>query len=268
MQPFVASLPMYNLPEMQSANRAFWQALSGLLVKEGLFGLPAELAFTRLPVPDAIGTDVVFTQTCGYPLQTIYRGQYEMVGVPTYDAPGCGPATHCAFILVRDDSSFRSLEDLRGSVFALNSRHSNSGMNLPRRLIADIAGGKPFFGEVVETGSHNASIEGLMAGKVDSASIDNLTYTFLKEYRPAAVEGLRVLAQTPPSPAIPFITAVSRTPDEVAAIKRALLRMPAEAPDALRALRITNISPADPQAYQVLLRYEAEAAALGYPELA
>ncbi|MET0443802.1 MAG: phosphate ABC transporter substrate-binding protein, partial [Pseudorhodoplanes sp.] len=116
-QPFVASLPMYNLTEMQPANRAFWQALSGLLAKEDLPGLPAELAFTRLPVPDAIGTDVVFTQTCGYPLQTIYRGQHELIGVPTYDAPGCGEATHCAFILVRDDSSFRSLSDLRGSVF-------------------------------------------------------------------------------------------------------------------------------------------------------
>jgi len=269
-QPFVASLPMYNLPEMQPANRAFWQALLGLLVKEGLSDLPAELAFSRLPVPDAIGTDVVFTQTCGYPLQTIYRGQHEMVGVPTYDAPGCGAATHCAFILVRDDSPFRSLPDLRGSVFALNSRHSNSGMNLPRRLLADIAGGKPFFREVVETGSHNASIERVMTGSTDSASIDNLTYTFLQDYRPAAVEGLRVLAETPPSPAIPFITAASRTPEEIAAIRRAILKMPTEpqAQDALRALRIANITPADPQAYQVLLRYEAEAAALGYPELA
>lgn len=270
IQPFVASLPMYNLPEMQAANRAFWQALQGLLAQEGLSNLPAELAFTRPPVPDTIGTDVLFTQTCGYPLQTIYRGQHEMVGVPTYDAPGCGVATHCAFLLVRKDSSFHTLEDLRGSVFALNSRHSNSGMNLPRRLLADIAGGKPFFGEVAETGSHNASIERLVAGKVDSASIDNLTFTFLQDYRPAAVESLRVLVETPPSPAIPFITAVTRTPDEVAAIRRALLKMPAapQAQDALRALRIKDISAPDPKAYQVLMRYETEAAALGYPVLA
>jgi ABC-type phosphate/phosphonate transport system substrate-binding protein len=270
MQHLVASLPMYNLPEMQAANRGFWQALSALLAEEGMSGLPAELAFGRPPVPDAIGTDVMFTQTCGYPLQTIYRGQHELVGVPTYNAPGCGDATHCAFILVRDDSSFHALADLRGSVFALNSRHSNSGMNLPRRLLADIAGGEAFFRDVVETGSHNASIERVQAGGADCASIDNMTYTFMQDYRPAAVAGLRVIAQTPTSPTIPFVTAVSRTPDEVSAIRRALLRMPTEprAQDALRALRITDISPADPAAYQLLMRYESEAAALGYPVLA
>lgn len=270
IQPFVASLPMYNLPEMQAANRSFWQALSQLLAEEGLSGLPAELAFARPPVPDAIGTDVVFTQTCGYPLQTIYRGQHELVGVPTYDAPGCGDTTHCAFILVRDESTYRTLESLRGSVFALNSRHSNSGMNLPRRLLADIAGGKAFFREVVETGSHNASIERVQARSADCASIDNMTYTFMQDYRPSAVAGLRVLTQTPVSPAIPFITAMSRSRDEVAAISRALLRMPAEphAQEALRALRITNISRADRGAYQILMRYESEAAALGYPVLA
>ena len=261
---------MYNLPEMQDANRAFWAILSDALAAEGLSDRPAELEFSRPPVPAEIGPEVLFTQTCGYPLQTIYRGQHQLLGVPTYDAPGCGDATHCAFILVRDNSSFRKLADLRGTVFALNSRHSNSGMNLPRRLLADIAGGKPFFGEIVETGSHNASIEHLASGFADSASIDCLTYVFLQDYRPEAVRQLRVLAETPASPAIPFITAIDRTMEEVAALRRALLRINAERPSnpAFKALKLSKISPIQPEAYQILLRYEAEAAALDYPVLA
>src|SRR4051812_33274615 len=117
MSPLTASLPMYNLPEMRAANAAFWKALSDALVREGCAGLPEELVFSRPPVPDAIGAGTIFSQTCGYPLLNIFPGQYHMLGIPTYDAPGCGEGTHCAFILVRKDSPFRALEDLRGAAF-------------------------------------------------------------------------------------------------------------------------------------------------------
>ena len=35
-----ASLPMYNLSEMRSANALFWKALHGLLAESGLRDLP------------------------------------------------------------------------------------------------------------------------------------------------------------------------------------------------------------------------------------
>jgi hypothetical protein len=70
-----ASLPMYNLPEMRTCNSDFWEALHGLLTKRGLAGLPETLIFDRPPVPERIGREVLFSQTCGYPLETIFRGQ-------------------------------------------------------------------------------------------------------------------------------------------------------------------------------------------------
>ena len=270
MTTLAASLPMYNLAEMRAVNAAFWQALSAELAQEGLEELPAALDVARSPVPAAIGDDVLFTQTCGYPLQTIYRGQHQLLAVPSYGAPGCGDATHCAFILVREDAPFQAPEDLRGRTFALNSRHSNSGMNLPRLLLARLAGGKPFFGKVIETGGHGPSIERVVAGDADCASIDCLTYVFLQDFRPAFVRGLRVLAQTPPSPAIPFITSAATPPQVVEALRRALLRMSSEPRHrpVLQALRIKAIVPADPDAYRALMDYERQAAVLGYPELA
>lgn len=81
------SFPMYNLPEMAPAYQALWDALVDELQKEGVTGLPTALNFRRPPVPDTIGPEVFFSQTCGYPLQTIFSGQYELLGVPTYDAP-------------------------------------------------------------------------------------------------------------------------------------------------------------------------------------
>ena len=68
MTPTV-SLPMYNLPEMRADNARFWEALRELLVEAGLRDLPERLTFDRLPVPERIGPEVFFSQTCGYPLE-------------------------------------------------------------------------------------------------------------------------------------------------------------------------------------------------------
>ncbi len=269
MTTLTASLPMYNLPEMRPRNAAFWDALAEELRREGRTDLPEALSFERLPVPDRIGSEVLFSQTCGYPLQTIYRGQFRLLGVPTYDAPGCRRGTHCAFILVRDDSSCEMPEDLRGATFALNSRHSNSGMNLPRLLFARLAGGKPFFRSVVETGSHPNSMARVASGELAAASIDCLTYAFFKDHRPQAVASLRVLAETPESPAIPFITSSATPADDAALLQAALFRLAADPVHrpVLDGLRLRAISPPDPAAYAGLLDYEREAAELGYPTL-
>jgi ABC-type phosphate/phosphonate transport system substrate-binding protein len=265
-----ASLPMYNLPEMRSRNAAFWDALADELRAAGTADVPAGLTFESAPVPERIGSDVLFTQTCGYPLQTIYRGQHRMLGVPTYDAPGCRPGTHCAFVLVHKDAAFETPEDLKGARFAFNSRHSNSGMNLPRLLFARMAGGKPFFSAVVETGSHPNSMARVASGELDAASIDCLTYVFFKDHRPEAVESLRILAETPESPAIPFVTSIATPADEAARLQAALFRLFADPArrSVLAGLRLSGISTPDPAAYAGLLDYEREAAALGYPELA
>jgi ABC-type phosphate/phosphonate transport system substrate-binding protein len=263
------SLPMYNLPEMAAQNAAFWKALSEELEAEGLANLPLELLFSRPPVPDAIGKEVLFSQTCGYPLQTIYSGQYALLGAPTYDFPGCGPATHCAFIIVRKGSSYKTVDDLRGSRFALNSRHSNSGMNLPRIMLARRGVKGTFFGSVTETHSHTESMKRVAAGDLDAASIDNVTYGFFREFRPEAVSALRVLDETPQSPAIPFVTSIATPREQADALRSALLRLandPKREP-VLRGLRLKTITAIDPAPYAALMGYEREAAERGYAEL-
>ena len=269
MSPLVASLPIYNLPEIADANTAFWSAILEELEKEGITDIPRRLQFESPPVPDRIHPGAIFTQMCGYPLQTIYSGQYQLLGVPTYDVPGCGNASHRAFVLVRADSAAQRIEDLKGGTFALNSWHSNSGMNLPRMLFARVAKGQPFFGRVVETGSHPASMQLVTSGGADAASIDCVTYAFLCDHRPHAVAGLRRLADTPESPAIPFITAADTPPRIVHALRRALFRIADDRrrQPILQQLHLRQIEPADPAAYGRLLNYEREAAALGYGKI-
>ena len=265
----LVSLPMYNLPEMREANARFWEALRGRLLEAGLADVPEKLIFERGPVPPRLEDELLFSQTCGYPLETVFKGQAIRLGAPIYDAPGCDGPSHRAYFLVRSDSPAQSLSDLKVDVFLLNSPVSNSGMNLPRRALAEIAGGKPFFRQVIETGGHPASLDRLLRGEGDVASIDCVTYAFWRYYRPQAAARVRILAETPVSPSIPFVTSVT-TPAPIVAILRAALRAVATEPryaTARAGLRIIGLEEVPNAAYERLLDYATEAAALGYSEL-
>jgi len=225
-----ASLPMYNLPEMRPVNAQFWEVLRGLLMEAGLDEVPETLHFDQVPVPERIGPEMLFSQVCGYPLETIFSGQAVRLGTPCYDGPGCDGPSHCGLFVVPAGSSAGQLRDLRGGKFLVNHRHSNSGMNLPRRALAEVA-------DVV---------------------------------RPEAARQVRVLARTPPSPAIPFVTSTA-TPAATAEVLRAALREFAHNPryaKARRGLMVTDIVDVPAAAYRGLLDYQREAAELGYPALA
>jgi ABC-type phosphate/phosphonate transport system substrate-binding protein len=110
----------------------------------------------------------------------------------------------------------------------------------------------------------------LQAGGADCASIDCLTYVFAQDYQPEQVAGLRILAQTPASPAIPFVTSDKTDAGTVAVLKRCLLQL-SEDPRfgaALSGLRIARIEPAPEGEYSGIMDWEREAADLGYPILA
>jgi ABC-type phosphate/phosphonate transport system substrate-binding protein len=264
------SLPMYNLPEMRADNSAFWGALRVELMRLGVEDVPDLVDFERRPVPPEIETDTFFTQVCGYPLRTVYRGQATMLAAPVYAVEHCTGPTHAGVFIVHRDSAYKRLDDLRGCRFAFNSRHSNSGMNLPRRSIADIAGGRAFFASIVETHSHPGNIERVARGEIDATCVDCVTYAFFRRHRPTIGEQTRALAATPPSPSIPFVTSI-RAPDALKEQLRAALLRVAQAEEwsgVREGLLLRDIVPIrDEGAYAVLLAYEAEARELGYPEL-
>jgi ABC-type phosphate/phosphonate transport system substrate-binding protein len=265
------SLPMYNLPEMRPHNGAFWNALRIELSRGGVDDLPVTPDFERRPVPREIEPDTLFTQVCGYPLQTIYAQQAVLLAAPVYTVEHCAGATHRGVFIVGSASPFRRLEDLRGCRFAYNSRHSNSGMNLPRRAIADIAGGGPFFGTIVETHSQPGNIERVARGEADATCVDCVTYAFFTRHRRSLAEATRMLAVTPVSPAIPFVTSRYAPAELQEVLRAALLRVAraAQWADVRAGLLLRDIVPIqDPLPYANLLRYESEARALGYPELA
>jgi len=242
---------MYDFPEITGAHERLWRRFVGL---------------TR-GSEDA--TDVPLTQVCGYPLRTSLHGRFDTIGLPIYDVPFSSGASHCGLVVVAAATSHATLEDLRGTRFALNAWDSNTGMNLPRRLFAPLARRSRFFSDVVETGSHLASLAAVQSGTAEVASIDNVTFALLAEHRPAAVEGVRILARTASSPTPPFVAPAPLDPHTKALLYDALAASIHESRrgSARNALRLSGIEPASIATYDPLLRLQDEATDLGYGTL-
>ena len=265
----VAALPMYDFPEIAGANDALWRRIARSLAARGV-GAPATLS--RGVAPSALWRDpgLTLAQTCGYPYMTGLRDVARLVATPEYDFPGCDGADHASFIVCAARDSRRELAAFRGAVAAANSLDSNTGMNLFRAAIAPLAGGRRFFSEVVVTGSHAASLEAVAEGRAALAAIDCVTFGLLRRHRPGAVSRVAVVAETPPSPGLPFIASARLPEARLAAIREALFEALAD-PDLAEtraALGLKGARVLTPQDYGRVADIERGAEAAGYPTLA
>lgn len=265
----IAALPMYDPPELQSANDALWSAISQRLTAGGIAGVPARL--TRAPLPDPAWSDpdLLLSQTCGYPLVTRLMGRVQIVATPGYDVEGCDGPRHRSALVVRARDPANTLADLRDHRCAINDGASNTGMNLLRVSIAPLAGEARFFHSVVVTGSHAASAEAVVAGDADLASIDCITLYHLRRFRPELKRELRVLGWTRASPGLPLITGAATTPAELTIIRTALADAIHDPglKAARRTLRISRFHNLPAALYQRIHKIEQSAIAEGYPVL-
>ena len=107
-------------------------------------------------------------------------------------------------------------------------------------------------------------------GEADAICVDCVDITLLPPAPPEFGSSTRVLAVTPPSPSIPFVTS-SRTPEPLRRMLGDALFAVARSEEwsgARAGLMLRDIVPVEPASYEVQLRYEQEAKSLGYPELA
>ena len=165
----VAALPMYDYPEIAAANDALWANIAARL---RALGVVAPGSVTRGRSAATLWRDpgLLFGQTCGYPYMKGLRDALVLIATPQYSFPGCEGAAHRSLVIRRAGDSRGSLESFRGAVAAVNGFDSNTGMNLFRATIAPIARGARFFGGVVITGSHQASLEAVADGRADLAA--------------------------------------------------------------------------------------------------
>jgi ABC-type phosphate/phosphonate transport system substrate-binding protein len=265
----VASLGMYDYPWIAEANDALWAAIASRLRADGV-AAPEGLA--RGTALDQIwrNPQLVFGQTCGYPYVSQLRGQVAIVATPVYAFEGCAGPSYVSTIVAQKRGGARALRDFAGAAAAINAPDSNSGMNLFRATIAPIARGRPFFGKVVVTGSHEASLGAVSAGEADIAAIDCVSLALLEKGRPELLQNIAIVGRSPASPGLPFVISAALASSHLSAARAALfaaLEDPAIA-NARATLGLVGAVVLDDRDYDRIRDIEREAVAAGYPILA
>lgn len=265
----IASLPMYDLPELRAATDAWWTGLARALRRAGLSGVPQRLARDGVFGAEWSDERLLLSQCCGWDLTHDRTDSLQPVATPVYAVEGCIGPYYRSLIVVRTGDPAVRLDELRGRVCAVNMSGSQSGCNTLRYSLARLARSGRFFRRVVETGAHAASLEAVRGGWADLAAIDCVTFTLLRAHRPASTAGLRVLARSRRAPALPYVTRAGVGPERLRVLRTGLmaaLEEPALA-EARATLRLAGFRILPASAYGYILSQERRAQALGYAHL-
>jgi ABC-type phosphate/phosphonate transport system substrate-binding protein len=252
--PPVASLPMYDWPEVQWAHDALWSAIAERLNARGI-AAPETLDRTRPSEDVWHDPGLVLSQTCGWPFATRLKDRVQLVGTPHYAVEGCRGPYYCSMIVVRKSDPARWFSELKGARAAINSGDSLSGYIAFLPTLNGL-GGPPSPTEWLETGSHRESLRAVAEGRADIAAIDAVCWALAKEFETEAVRDLRVMAQTALRPGLPYIAAGWRERADLTPIRQAI----AEAADSdrlkavRRALFLDGISDIEAPEYQSMVQ--------------
>lgn len=231
----IASLPMYDLPPLQEVNDRFWQA-----IRTHLGDGPDALSRSDDLWQQWLAPDLILSQTCGYPYRARLHGRVGLVGTPDFDLPGCPPGHYNSVFVVRADDPRETLNAFASARFAYNEAMSQSGWAAPQTHVR-VQGFS--FDTLVQTGAHRASMLAVSEGRADIAALDAQTWRLLQRHDPAC-DGVRELARTAPTPALPYITALGRDGAAIfAAIAAAIAGLDAADRAALGLRAIVAISP-------------------------
>ena len=265
----IASLPMYDLPELAAPTAQWWAGLRRHMTQAGVTGLPTELTHPSDPHAHWLDPDLIFSQTCGHPLTHALKGKVQFLATPRYTAKGCEGATYTSQVIVRADDPAKSIADLKGRRAAYNGSDSQSGYNVLRHLVAPFAKGRPFFAAAIESGAHRRSLAMVREGAADVAAIDCVTFDLISRAAPREVAGIRVFCATARAPALPYITTNATPPERLAQLRYGLSAACADpALAATRAaLLIAGCETLPLASYDEILVIERAARAAGYPEL-
>jgi ABC-type phosphate/phosphonate transport system substrate-binding protein len=237
----IASLPMYDLPEIRWATDAFWHALSTRL--------KAGEALTRITDWSSSwhSPDLLFSQTCGYPFTHEFSGKLTYVATPHYAADGCDGPHYRSILFARDSAP---LAAFRGQRAVINNPDSMSGMLALKLAVAPLWNGEPFFSVCKESGSHAASLAAVEAHEADVCAIDCVTIALLRKHRPAALAQLVEIGRTLSVPGLPYVTRTS----DVASLRQSLQQVMADTAlaEVRNALCLAGLSVLAPDAYAVI----------------
>jgi ABC-type phosphate/phosphonate transport system substrate-binding protein len=225
----VMSLPMYDWAEVREATDRWAGGLARHLGEAGAAGIENSLVRAFDPRAAWRRSDLVLSQTCGYPLTHEFAGLLKLVATPNYRCDGCEGPRYRSILFARSGDSVRAPRDLEGRRAAFNSRDSMSGMLALKLVIAPLAGRQRFFAGAIETGGHVQSLEAVARREADVCAIDCVTVALARRYRPSILEGLVEIARSPPVPALPYVATADTSARDLTRLRQAIRAAVADA---------------------------------------
>lgn len=266
---YVANARMYSV---SPAAATAWKDLFHWLRTDSGIALEAIDHAFPLPLSDLwVRNDLGAAFMCGFPFMLApHRPRPVAAPVPTGALYG-GRPVYATRLVVRADSRFRSLEDTFGRRLGYTVPDSHSGYNALRHHLL------PFYRNrnanlyresIGPLTTPRRVIEALLAGDIDVGPLDSYALDLMMRHDAPLASRIRIVATTDPAP-IPFLVAAAECPDDVIAGLQAALAGFATAPGCapLRdRLCLDAFAPVDLSAYDLMLRWDAEARAADYAE--
>jgi phosphonate transport system substrate-binding protein len=172
-------------------------------------GIETELVEGSTCEPFAGGREGDVAFLCGLPYVELASGReppFELVAAPVLSGKRYrGRPIYFSDVIVRSDSDIHSFIELRGRTWSFNERHSHSGYAVTRAHLARIGEPRGFFGDVVEAGFHQRSIELVRSGAVDGSAIDSQVLDIAMRDDPSLGRDVRVVETLGPSTIQPLV---------------------------------------------------------------
>jgi ABC-type phosphate/phosphonate transport system substrate-binding protein len=206
----IASLMMYQRPQLATAHDRFWALIRQNLADAGI-DAPAQLSQDAEEFHVWKHPHLALSQTCGMPYRLWLHDKVHLVGTPDYGLEGCPPGYYRSPLIVRRSDKRDDLPAFRDAVFAYNQTFSQSGYAAPYQHL------RPhgfWFENRLHTEQHLLSAKAVAEGRADIASLDAMSWRLMEEYEPFA-KNLRVLDWTEPTPGLPLITSKANDPEAV-----------------------------------------------------
>lgn len=114
-------------------------------------------------------------------------------------------ARYFSDVVVRRESPYASFADLEGLVWAYNEKTSHSGYNLVYFSLLKRHHTLAYFGQMIESGSHQASLNMVLEGRADATALDSHMLDVALHHDGTLASRLRHIATLGPSPIPPVV---------------------------------------------------------------
>ena len=141
------------------------------------------------------------------------------VAAPVLNEPRYeGRPIYFSDVIVPADSDAATFLDLRGRSWSYNEPLSHSGYGITRYHLVQLGETEGFFGEVIEAGYHETSIEWVREGRIDASAIDSQVLSVTLRDDPTLDTEIRIIDTLGPSTIQPVAVSKRLDPELTAAI--------------------------------------------------